>query len=382
MTKDLNEDLIEATIRRVAEAKAAQAVSAGDEPAASEAVEAAPEAAVEAGSDAIEPAAPAAPDLDEDRIAATMRRVAEARSAMTSGSADEPVPAEHREAKKNGAVDAGAATRDPVPASLPQVDEDRIAATIRRVAEAREAQARAAHVPLEAEALPELRDTPTPVLARPSILPPAAGGEGWEQAVADLRRELSETQQELRALARRLDEAEAQTNAVRPDVVAPPVANDGDDDWDDAPQLPRIPIGQTPRPAIFYDPSPQTATAEHLQPEPDAVIDSPALPKPLLPLHAEPKRGLDLLPRTYRITVEDKRRGVDLVPLHRALLGMDGVRDMSLLSYSNGVAIVSIEMVDELDPGALEGAVARAMSRSAKVEVHNDTTMVVKLAEE
>jgi hypothetical protein len=131
------------------------------------------------------------------------------------------------------------------------------------------------------------------------------------------------------------------------------------------------------------DPSPHTATAEHLEPEPEeTVIDTRPIPKPLPPLHPEPKRGLDLLPRTYRITVEDKRRGVDLVPLHRALLGMDGVRDMSLLSYSNGVAIVAVEMIDELDPQALESAMSRAMSRGAKVEVHNDTTMVVKLAEE
>ena len=42
----------------------------------------------------------------------------------------------------------------------------------------------------------------------------------------------------------------------------------------------------------------------------------------------------------------------------------------------------TMEMADEMDPLALEGAVARAMSRGAKVEVHNDTTMVVKLAEE
>ena len=120
----------------------------------------------------------------------------------------------------------------------------------------------------------------------------------------------------------------------------------------------------------------------HLEPEPETIIDTRPLPKPLPPLHAEPRRGLDLLPRTYRITVEDKRRGVDLVPLHRALLGMDGVRDMSLLSYSNGVAIVAVDMVDELEPQALEGAISRAMARAAKVEVHNDTTMVVKLAEE
>ena len=58
------------------------------------------------------------------------------------------------------------------------------------------------------------------------------------------------------------------------------------------------------------------------------------------------------MPRTYRITVEDKRRGVDLVPLHRALLAMDGVKDMSLLSYNNGVALVALEMVNDIDADA------------------------------
>ena len=100
-------------------------------------------------------------------------------------------------------------------------------------------------------------------------------------------------------------------------------------------------------------------------------------------MHAEPRRGLDLLPRTYRITVEDKRRGVDLVPLHRALLGMDGVRDMSLLSYNNGVAIVSLETMRRARPGRAAARPCRARCRaSAKVEVHNEHTMVVKLAEE
>jgi len=61
---------------------------------------------------------------------------------------------------------------------------------------------------------------------------------------------------------------------------------------------------------------------------------------------------------------------------------MDGVRDMSLLSYSNGVAIVSLDTVDQLDPDALCSAISRAMSRPARVEVHNESTMVVKLAED
>ena len=88
-----------------------------------------------------------------------------------------------------------------------------------------------------------------------------------------------------------------------------------------------------------------------------------------------------MLPRNYRITVEDKRRGVDLVPLHPALLGLNGVKDMSLLSYSNGVAIVALEATTEINPDALGAAVAHAMARETKVEVHNEQTMVVKLAD-
>jgi hypothetical protein len=71
-----------------------------------------------------------------------------------------------------------------------------------------------------------------------------------------------------------------------------------------------------------------------------------------------------------------------LVPLHRALQAMDGVRDMSLLSYNNGVALVSLETVSDIDPETLRRAVSRAMSREARVETHNEHTLVVKLAED
>ncbi|HXK33706.1 MAG TPA: hypothetical protein VNM91_06835, partial [Dehalococcoidia bacterium] len=97
----------------------------------------------------------------------------------------------------------------------------------------------------------------------------------------------------------------------------------------------------------------------------------------------QPQRsGFDLLPKTYRITIEDKRRNVDLVPLHRALLGIDGVQDMSLLSYANGAAIVSVETLGDLTPESLQRAVSHAMARDAEVQVHNETTLVVKIAEE
>lgn len=142
-------------------------------------------------------------------------------------------------------------------------------------------------------------------------------------------------------------------------------------EWQRAPQPSRAPfaIRATPR---------ADGVAQVAEP---AASEWQPLQKPAPPL-AEPRRGFDLLPRNYRITVEDKRGGVDLVPLHRAMLSMDGVRDMSLLSYNNGVAIVALETTDELDPELLRSAVSRAMSCEARVEVHNENTMVVKLTGE
>src|SRR5205823_8411469 len=144
-----------------------------------------------------------------------------------------------------------------------------------------------------------------------------------------------------------------------------------------------------PRPAIFRDLSPASATAEPLVEEPAPAPapvqqQAPAAvqPPPQPVQQPDAKRGFDLLPRTYRITIEDKRRSVDLVPLHRSLLAMEGVRDMSLLSYNNGVAIVALETVSDIDPQVLESIVGRAMSRGARVEQHNECTLAVKLAEE
>lgn len=336
---------------------------------------------------------------DEDLIEATIRRVAEAKAALEAAAggdgreAGPPVPAEdapHDEIEPDPEPSAAepAEREDPAAAKVAAVDEDVIEATIRRVAAARAAQEAEAvpHTPEPAIELP-VAESHAPVLrpvAAPTPAPqpePGATDGRFAAELHALRREVGAMQGMLRELQARVDAALAVAGAG---VRAEQRVVDDDEEWDDGPTMARIPLGQPVRPAIFRDPSPHTATAEHLvESQPDeVVIDTRPIPQPLPPLHAEPKRGLDLLPRTYRLTVEDKRRGVDLVPLHRALLGMDGVRDMSLLSYSNGVAIISVEMTHELVPEILEQAVARAMSRGAKVEVHNDTTMVVKLAEE
>ena len=341
-------------------------------------------------------------DVNEDLIEATIRRVAAAKAAAES-EADGPrddadgselahdgVPGLHLVPSPNDQPD------DPRPATAiarPDVDESRIEATLRRIeAEQSVLAAQAGAAP--ADGAPAQLDAPGADDAEPvnAVGAVARIGEGpWGDAVQQLRRELEDTKRDLRALAARfeamLPAAEVATDAQRrpgrePAATASPQPLSlGDDTWDDTPQLPRIPLGAAPRAAILRDPAPQTATAQRLDASED---ESPpgAEPRPMVLLDKEPKRAFELLPRTYRLTVEDKRRGVDLVPLHRALLGMDGVRDMSLLSYSNGTAIVALETTVELDPDLLAKAVSRAMARDVKVEVHNEQTMVIKLAED
>lgn len=403
MAKELDEDLIEATIRRVSEAASAAAREA-----------AAPEDAAESEPPPLEGADAAA---QERRVQSLVRRVADAKAARLAEPAEPAAP--------SGSRDHQPSKDRPSVASAPTPDEDDvIEATIRRVAAAKAAQATEAPEPPLADATPavvrepdapalviepepEPAEEPAPSLAptpitsavrqpRPAAVPSERPGES---AAADgamltaLRRDLDELRATVAALSSRVDELSTIRERPAPTAESPRASGPGtgarDEEWDDSPTMPRIAPGQAPRPAIFRDgpasapPREQVAGAARLSPAPgddDAVPPARSNPVPLTTGRPETRRGLDLLPRTYRVTVEDKRRGVDLVPLHRALLGMDGVRDMSLLSYSNGVAIVSLDTLDELPPDGLCDAIARAMGRKAEVEVHNEATMVVKLA--
>ncbi len=85
------------------------------------------------------------------------------------------------------------------------------------------------------------------------------------------------------------------------------------------------------------------------------------------PEEKEELHGLDLLPRQYLMTVEDRESTVDLVPLHRALQGLTGVQEVSLVSFANGVPVVSIRTDRELNLEQLGSAVGLAMDRECEV---------------
>jgi hypothetical protein len=78
-------------------------------------------------------------------------------------------------------------------------------------------------------------------------------------------------------------------------------------------------------------------------------------------------RGLDLLPRQYLMTVEDRERAVDLIPLHRALQSLTGVQEVSLVSFANGVPVVALRTDRELDMDRMRASVEAAMDRQCEV---------------
>jgi hypothetical protein len=79
------------------------------------------------------------------------------------------------------------------------------------------------------------------------------------------------------------------------------------------------------------------------------------------------RRGIDLLPQQYLMTVEDREGSVDLVPLHRALLTMPGVEEITLVSYANGVPVISVRTEGELDLDLLGENVGMSMDRLCEV---------------
>jgi hypothetical protein len=91
-------------------------------------------------------------------------------------------------------------------------------------------------------------------------------------------------------------------------------------------------------------------------------------------------RGLALLPRQYLITIEDRESKVDLVALHRALLGLSGIEDVSLVSFANGVPVISLRVTGDLDlDQQLSEAVSTAMDRQCEVIQHDSGKLFLRL---
>jgi hypothetical protein len=97
------------------------------------------------------------------------------------------------------------------------------------------------------------------------------------------------------------------------------------------------------------------------------------------PEPADTRRGVELLPQDYLMTVEDREGKVDLIPLHRALLAFVPVECISLLSFANGVPVISLRSNRGLDLDRLGTAVSSAMDRQCEVIPQDNGRVYLRL---
>ena len=172
---------------------------------------------------------------------------------------------------------------------------------------------------------------------------------GWEQALDDVERRLSEVNDAVTRLRRCLagDDGVVGGDVATVDVATVDVAT--------------VDVAQGPPAKGEAGRSAFDRLWNRIESEQESKDEEP----PAEP--AEERRGLDLLPKRYLITVEDRDGSVDLVPLHRALMGVDGVEEISLVSYANGVPVISLQAEGELDLEQLDSVVGKAMDRQCEV---------------
>jgi len=87
-------------------------------------------------------------------------------------------------------------------------------------------------------------------------------------------------------------------------------------------------------------------------------------------------------PYCFTVTVEDVGAKVKLVPLHQSLSRMSGVRQLSLRSYANGVAVVSVDSEVELEAAAIEEALGGGMKKACRVIAGEGPSFIVRMGRE
>ncbi len=176
----------------------------------------------------------------------------------------------------------------------------------------------------------------------------------WQQALDELERNLQAALGSIDLLRRSMDGGPA---TPEPAAVAP-------SDLEPEPGIPAKGSAGVSAFEQFWD---RGADAE---PQREDVTEEPPTER----------RGLDLLPQPYLITVEDRERSVDLVPLHRGLLGLAKMEDISLVSCANGTPVVLLRIVGELDQAKLQEAVSTALDQECEVIPQDTGRLFLRLS--
>jgi hypothetical protein len=187
----------------------------------------------------------------------------------------------------------------------------------------------------------------------------ASQGPGWQQALEELERSLGDASRAIVLLRRGLEgggpaagpaaaaSQDTATPAPPPEPTAPAEAGAGRDAFE-----------------RLWD----RIDRERMEKEEKSSAEP-----------SSPPQGLDLLPQQYLMTVEDRESKVDLVPLHRALLGLAEMEDVSLVSFANGVPVISLRSAGELDLERLGEAISTAMDRHCEVTPHGTGRLHLRL---
>lgn len=85
---------------------------------------------------------------------------------------------------------------------------------------------------------------------------------------------------------------------------------------------------------------------------------------------------------SYTVTVEDVGAKVKLVPLHQSLSQVEGVRELSLKSYANGIAVVRVDSEVELDAPLLQEAISAGMNRACRITAGEGPSFLVRMNSE
>ncbi len=202
----------------------------------------------------------------------------------------------------------------------------------------------------------------------------------WQQALDSLERSLREASVAV-ALLRQSLQANGQDDddaaAVAPTAPLPPTALAPVEPAEPEPPEPESPA---PEASAAKEPA-QRLTAfdrlwDRVEQEKLENLEKQAGTQPEA---APERRGLDALPQHYLMTVEDREGKVDLVPLHRSLAALPGMEEVSLVSYSNGVPVVSLRLEGELDLDQLGAAVATGMDRECEVIPQDKSKIYLRL---
>ena len=90
-------------------------------------------------------------------------------------------------------------------------------------------------------------------------------------------------------------------------------------------------------------------------------------------------RSLNLLPKEYLMTIEDRDVRVDLTTLQRGLLALAPMENIKLVTYAKGVPVISLRIDGELDVERLSEAVGNATGRLCEVIPQDGTKLFLRL---